>query len=63
MNPKVQMNLSVPQVVRENALAALHTHIYRSETKLRKVFKEIPDMDKSMVSQRERVHVSLCLLL
>jgi len=46
-NPKVQMHLSVPNVVRQNALAVMHTHIYRNEGKLRKIFKEIPDMDKS----------------
>jgi hypothetical protein len=49
VNPKIQMNLAIPDEVRENALAFMHTHIYRNATKLKAVLKEIQDIDKSLV--------------
>jgi hypothetical protein len=48
VNQKMQMSLTVPDEVRENALAFMYTHIYRNEAKLKAVLKEIQDIDKSL---------------
>jgi hypothetical protein len=48
-NPRVQMNLTIPDEVRENALAFMHTHIHRNVAKLKAILKEIQDIDKSLV--------------
>jgi hypothetical protein len=47
LNEKMQMDLKVPEQVRLNSLANMHELINRTQAKLRKIFEDIDDEDKS----------------
>jgi hypothetical protein len=46
-NQKMKLELSVPENVRLNSLAMMHTHIVRNETKIRNALQSLPDEERA----------------
>ncbi len=46
-NQKMKLELSVPENVRLNSLAMMHTHIVRNEAKLRTALQSLPDEERA----------------
>ena len=46
-NHKMKLELSVPENVRLNSLAMMHTHIFRNETKIRNALQSLPDEEQA----------------
>jgi len=46
-NQKMKLELPVPENVRLNSLAMMHTHIFRNETKIRNALQSLPDEERA----------------
>jgi hypothetical protein len=46
-NQKMKLELSVPENVRLNSLAMMHTHIVRNESKIRNALQSLPDEERA----------------